>query len=104
MNASVGSNGQITVAVTLPSNVSGWEMYGENTVEYTVTTGSKVFTFTQTVGTKDAKTALSTVSAAPYTLPGLTVKNGSYIPVCVKFAFNGVSKASYTITGEGYIL
>ena len=104
VNASVESNGQIKVAVTLPSNVSGWEMYGENTVEYTVTTGSKVFTFTQTVGTKDTKTALSTVFATAYTLPGLTVKNGSDITVSVKFAFNGVSNDSYTITGEGYIL
>ena len=101
VNASVGSSGQITVAVTLPSNVSGWEMYGENTVEYTVTTGSKVFTFTQTVGSKDAKTPLSVPN---YTLPGLTVKNGSDISVSVKFAFNGVSNDSYTITGEGYIL
>ena len=101
VNASVETNGQIKVAVTLPDEVSGWKMYGVNTVEYTVTTGSKVFTFTQTVGTKDAETALSVPA---YTLPGLTVKNGSDISVSVKFAFNGVNSDSYTITGEGYIL
>ena len=102
MNASVETNGQIKVAVTLPDEVSGWKMYGENTFEYTVTTGSKVFTFTRTVGTKNAETALSSVPA--YTLPGLTVKNGSDISVSVKFAFNGMNNDSYTITGEGYIL
>ena len=101
VNASVETNGQIKVAVTLPDEVSGWKMYGVNTVEYTVTTGSKVFTFTKTVGTKDAETALS---VPDYTLPGLTVKNGSDISVSVKFAFNGVNNDSYTITGEGYIL
>ena len=101
VNASVETNGQIKVAVTLPDEVSGWKMYGVNTVEYTVTTGSKVFTFTRTVGTKDAETALS---VPDYTLPGLTVKNGSDISVSVKFAFNGINNDSYTITGEGYIL